>query len=139
MHCKNGVNLTSVFLFSISTAMMLVTESIKNHGPQTEKVKRLLDNSAVILTVMTIFSILFKTEEVVYKITSLITFELIGRSAEILYEGDVMEGDLDAIIFIFIVSTILKRLSSKFQCECSICTIQPCFIFKSKNKGGCYT
>jgi hypothetical protein len=81
MHCKSGVNLTSVSLFIISTAMMLVIESIKNHGPQTEKVKRLLDNSAVILTVMTIFSVLFKTEEVVYKITSLITFELIGRSA----------------------------------------------------------
>jgi hypothetical protein len=50
-----------LFLFVILTAMMLAIGSIgTNFFPQTEKLERLLDNSAPILTVTTIFSLLSK-------------------------------------------------------------------------------
>jgi hypothetical protein len=50
-----------LFLFVILTAMMLAIGSIRtNFRPQTEKMERLLDNSAPILTVATTFRILSK-------------------------------------------------------------------------------
>jgi hypothetical protein len=51
-----------LFLFVILTAMMLAVGSIRtNFGSQMEKLERLLDNSAPVLMVTTIFSLLSKT------------------------------------------------------------------------------
>jgi hypothetical protein len=44
-----------------------------------------------------------------------ISFEPRGRFHEIRYGGNAIQGDLDAIIFIPVVSAILKWLRLKFQ------------------------